>query len=105
MHEKLTKLLIALQTATIQIENTWKNRETRYRLGLTIDDQKEIVRSLVLLDYTSGPEGDHNIPSGVEIWKFKKLVSGTLFYIKVRWYEPSGDADSMDAISCHIDNI
>lgn len=105
MHDKLTKLLKALQTATIRIENTWKNRETRYRLGLTVDDQIEIVRSLVVEDYTSGPEGDHNIPTGVVIWKFKKLVDGTLFYIKVRWYEPSGDENSMDAISCHIDNI
>ena len=85
----------------IRIVNTEKNRETRFRLGITVDDQKDLIRNLRVNDYISGPEADYDISRSGEIWKFKVNAYGEVFYIKLK-LEISSE---IKALSCHIDNI
>ncbi|MDE7439388.1 MAG: type II toxin-antitoxin system MqsR family toxin [Clostridia bacterium] len=94
----LNDVLNAIHTKQFIVANSEKNRETRFRLGLTVDDLKNIILSLTSIDYVSGPEDDYDGSDG-EIWKFKKQAFGETFYIKLKIKEP------LIAISCHIDNI
>ena len=86
---------------SIRIIPTEKNRETRFQLGITVDDQVDLIRNLTLADYIAGPEADYDSSRSGDIWKFKKNAYGTTFYIKVK-IEHSTE---IRAISCHIDNI
>lgn len=76
-----------------------KNRKTRFLLGITIEDQNNLIHSLQKCDYISGPEADYDGSAG-SVWKFKKQAFGIMFYIKIK-YNPN----SVKALSCHIDNI
>ena len=96
--ETLNDVLTALKTKKIRIVCTEKNRQTRYHLGITVDDQITLVKTLSSTDYVSGPESDYNGTSG-NIWKFKKSEFGEVFYIKIKYKDP------LTVISCHIDNM
>ena len=87
----------------IQVVNTAKNRQTRFALGITIEDQIDVVRSVEHIDYDSGPEEDRDRPKTGEIWKFKKQAYGVTFYIKVKI--EIIEQNEIKALSCHIDNI
>lgn len=92
----LDKLLTLLESATIRIVNRDKNRLTRYRLGITVDEQIDLIRSLEKSDYKSGPEADHDGTEG-SIWVFSKKAYGEIFYIKLK------HDTNIKAISCHIE--
>ena len=94
--ETLADVITLIKTSRIIIANRDKNASTRYRLGITIDDQEEIVRTLCATDYFQGPMTDHNGTPG-NVWVFKKVAYGETFYIKIKYIIP------VKAISCHID--
>lgn len=84
------------------IVNTEKNRVTRYKLGITVQDQTDLIHDLTDFDYISGPEDDFDASRPGQIWKFKKSAFKTVFYIKIKIEDNGTEAR---AISCHIDNI
>lgn len=94
-------LAVVNSIAKIVIINTKKNRDTRYRLGITVEDQKELIRSLAPKHYISGPELDRDASRNGDVWKFKIFEYGEVFYIKIK-IELEGE---LKALSCHIDNI
>ena len=77
--ETLDDVLLRIRMAkTIRLVQTKKNRKTKYLLGLTDEDLKDIVRGLQRCDYYKGPEGDHDGSTG-DIWVFKKREYGEWF--------------------------
>ena len=94
--ETLDDVITLIKTSQITIANRDKNAATRYRLGITISDQEEIIRTLSKEDYDKGPMPDHNGTPG-NVWVFKKSAYGEIFYIKLKYIVP------IKAISCHID--
>ena len=96
MAEKLADIINLIKKSPIIIANRDKNMITRYRLGITVEDQKEIIKSLKTKDYYQGPMADHNGTAG-SIWVFKKRAYGEILYIKIKYGDP------LIVISCHID--
>ncbi len=96
--ETLDEVIDLIKTSCIIIANRDKNAATRYRLGITVDEQKDIIKSLQVQDYERGPEADYDGSPG-NIWIFKKKAYGEVFYIKIKYVKP------IRAISCHIDEI
>jgi hypothetical protein len=92
----------------IVIIPTKKNRETRFRYGITVEYQESLVRELKEENYHSGPDSDEDVRQKEPIWVFKvhdEEVHLT-FYIKfcIKKY-PDKDEWFLNVISCHIDNI
>lgn len=85
----------------IHIVNRRKNAETRRLLGITVDDQEQIIRSITSRDYISGPEFDDDPKYPGEIYIFKRYAYGHLFYIKLKEVFISGNITWV--ISCHLD--
>lgn len=78
-----------------------KNLDTLAQLGLTWDDAKDEIYGLTVSDYVSGPDIDRDYPSSDKFWKFKKVVSNCLIYIKLKVeYQINGD---VRVVSFHID--
>ena len=96
--ETLEDVINLIKKSPIIVSNREKNAATRYRLGITVEDQKSIIKSLSISDYVQGPMSDHNGTAG-NIWVFKKAAFGVLFYIKIKYVNPPR------AISCHIDEV
>lgn len=60
-----------------------ENRDTITRLGLTIDQAKDMILELTSEDYFNGPSVDLNHKDR-EIWEFGKNIDGTEVYIKLQ---------------------
>ena len=67
-----------------------KNLETLIELGLTCRDQDEILLSLQLEDYSSGPEPDM-YHSGQVFWVFGKQIEGVELYLKLKIVSQAGE--------------
>jgi hypothetical protein len=85
----------------IIIVNTSKNRETRYLLGITVQDQEDIIRGIKVTDYVSGPELDRDSSRTGMIWIFKTKIDKNIIYVKIK-IERIGE---VKALSCHIDYL
>lgn len=59
-----------------------KNMQALAQIGLTIKDAKEELLELKVNEYYKGPKKDFDRPG--ELWEFKKNISGTIFYIKIK---------------------
>lgn len=94
--ETLDDVLHRIKSEEIRIIPRGCNIRTRYRLGIDIETQINIVRSLKREDFISGPEADDNGTRG-SIWKFKKRAFGEILYIKIKYVSP------IKVLSCHID--
>lgn len=88
----------------IDIVHTQKNISTRYKLGLTIEDYEDIIRSIVLTDYYNGPCPDHNPTKGGYVWIFKKQYFTNVLYVKIKIIEKQEGKKQIKCISCHIDH-
>lgn len=100
--KQINEYLAIIKSITrVVIINTPKNRKTRFKLGITVEDQKDIIRNLEASDYRSGPENDRDSSQLGEVWKFKRSEFGKLFYIKIKIVIST----EIKALSCHIDNI
>lgn len=74
-------------SSTFVLSTRDKNTSTIARLELTIDDIKEEIMSLSLLDYCDGPCQDPKIKG--DVWIFGKAVHDEELYIKLKL---SGDS-------------
>jgi hypothetical protein len=96
--EEIGKIVnIIKNSSNINLVERDKNRVTRHYLGITYQDQIDLVKNITEKDYYAGPEPDDNKTEG-DIWIFKKFEYGVLFYIKIKNVIP------LTVISCHIDN-
>ena len=84
---------------------TYKNRRTRYRLGITVNDQEDMIRNLRIEEYIKGPIEDHDSFRQSKLWVFKHNYCGTMIYIKITEKQIINDSGSVRALSCHIDNM
>lgn len=77
-----------------------KNMASLARLGLTVSDALDEVKSLTVSDYLKGPESDHNPAAPDPVWVFGKNVDGQTFYIKAKVLQ--AQPGSARVISFHI---
>src|SRR5690554_428084 len=89
----------------IRIVNTEKNRKTRYILGITINDQKYLIKSLTVHDYYKRPLQDHDPSFLGKLFIFKKVYETQMLYIKIKEMQIINDDKIIKCISCHIDFI
>lgn len=68
-------------------------------LGLTKEDRKDLILSLTIEDYCSGPEPDKD--QAGEIWVFGKEVAGQEIYIKLK-IPDTGSQKIAKCISFHV---
>src|SRR5690554_2648031 len=87
----------------IDIVNTYKNREARFRHGITILEQEDMIRSLTEVHYHSGPEPDHDLSKMEPLWIFKKPFRNLVFYIKIKIVTKSNGVRLIKCLSCHVD--
>lgn len=81
---------------------TVKNKNSRRKLGLTILDIEEFLKSIGIEDFLKGPEVDRDVP-GDEVFMFKKeIMEGVVFYIKVK-KDNTVTYDRIKILSCHED--
>lgn len=80
-----------------------KNLISLAKWGISIAEQKEIIKNLKFNNYFSGPddEWNNNFPPG-EIWVFKKKIRCTNFYIKFK-KEKDGEKFILKCLSFHED--
>ena len=69
--------------------NLGRNRISLLELGLTIVQRKEIILSLSVEDYSSGPVKDKNYPG--DYWVFGKQVGSVEIYIKLKIAGEAGE--------------
>jgi len=72
------------------------------KAGLSLQNAKSEILSLVSSEYFSGPEHDDDPNRPGNIWVFKKDINGTLFYIKIKIANENG-ADIVKCLSFHDD--
>lgn len=103
---EISAFLSSVQSADkIIIVNTEKNRKTRYLLGITIEMQEDIIKSLLSTDYLKGPLPDDD-PSKIGlVWVFIHMYNGTKFYIKIKEIEIIHDSKIAKCLSCHIEGM
>ncbi|MBR5948094.1 MAG: type II toxin-antitoxin system MqsR family toxin [Clostridia bacterium] len=73
-----------VSTGAFQLIPRKKNLQDLARYGLTIDDAKDEILGLTVVDYYKGPKQDFDPNRPGDIWEFKKNVDGIPFYIKVK---------------------
>lgn len=76
-----------------------KNVVTRRKYAFTIHDIEDKIPCLCSSDLHKGPEVDRDYPTE-ELWIFKKIIGGTMFYIKLKLRSTS---DEVVCISFHED--
>ncbi len=74
---ELTPFLSAVKSAVtsrkIMLLPREQNKETRYKLGLTVDDLYDlIINQINFCDYNHGPEPSKNINHRGQVWTFLK---------------------------------
>ncbi|PKL00632.1 MAG: hypothetical protein CVV56_04905 [Tenericutes bacterium HGW-Tenericutes-1] len=82
---------------------TDKNRRTRLSIGLSTYDQEELVRSLKVEEYYSGPSNDKDTSRTGMIWVFKHNYQGHMLYIKLKEKIFVEGTTVIRCLSCHID--
>lgn len=81
--------------------NRQENQQALADLGLTRQQREEIILSLTVEDYCSGPEPDRNQPG--DIWVFGKQAAGQEVYIKLKIAD-TGSQKIAKCISFHTAN-
>ena len=71
-----------VQTEGLNMVNRLENQQFLADLGLTKENRKDLILSLTIQDYCSGPEADKDQPG--EIWVFGKEVGSQEVYIKLK---------------------
>ena len=82
----------------LRIIERLKNKDALLELGLTSNQRKEIILSLSVLDYNSGPIKD--IYKSGDFWVFGKTIDGAEIYIKLKIVEQD-DEDYAICLSFH----
>ena len=77
---------------------TPKNRNSRRKYGLTLNDIEDLIFSLNEGNLVKGPEIDRDFP-GEELFIFKKeIYCNVVFYIKLKFKD-----NQIKILSCHED--
>ena len=76
-----------------------KNLKTLAKLEMTIDDVKNEILSLSVMDYCAGPLKDHRIRG--DVWIFKRIIQGKDIYIKLKLWGDRRDLE-VRVLSFHI---
>lgn len=76
-----------------QVTNRQINKQQLIELGLTAKDREEIVLTLSVLDYSSGPIKDEYKPG--DYWVFGKHIDDVEVYIKIKI---AGNRDTEHAV-------
>jgi hypothetical protein len=94
----INKTKQAIKDRTYDIVPTSKNRETRRKYAITLEELEEFLESLEAINLIKGPEEDRDYP-GEYIYVFKKeFLSGIIFYIKLKEKN-----NQIKILSCHED--
>lgn len=81
-----------------------KNLEALSEHGLTIEDAKNEIISLVVGDYYKGPKQDFDPTQPGDVWEFKKDLDGKKFYVKLKIQKIDGN-DVLKCLSFHEDDF
>jgi len=85
---------------TYFVKSHYKNRQALEKLEITSRERENIIRSIELCDYSSGPEIDENNPESC-YWVFGKDISSVEMYIKLKIYTNKFGDDKAICISFH----
>jgi hypothetical protein len=80
-----------------------KNMDTLMQFGLTVQDCKEIIISLVVEDCCKRPEDDRDEAKGGLVWFFGKNISDCEIYIKLKLVD-LGEKKLAKCLSFHVAN-
>ena len=89
----------------ITIKESGKNRETRLSLGITSQDQLEIIRNLKPEEYYRGPDTDRDSKYPGMVWIFKHQYWHNVLYIKLKEKCIVDGNSVIKCLSIHIDNL
>ena len=89
-----------IQDGNFIVWHSPKNLTSLALLGLTPEIRKEILLSLTVADYSSGPEPDRDFPGEI-LWKFGKEVGDKQVYIKLK-IDDQGHRKVAKCLSFHI---
>lgn len=81
-----------------------KNLQDLADHGMTIDDVKNEIFSLIVGNYHKGPKKDFDPNQPGDIWEFKKSIDGKQFYVKLKIQEQN-DGKILKCISFHEDEF
>jgi hypothetical protein len=81
----LVEFKVLIYENKLRINARLKNKDALLELGLTGDQRKEIILSLSVLDYNSGPTKD--IYKSGDYWVFGKTIDSVEIYIKLKIVE------------------
>lgn len=84
---------------------TKKNQATRFLLGLTTEEQEDIIINLKVDEYYKGPEEDKDRKTKELVWVFKHQHNKDLLYIKLKEPKLTEGIVIVICISLHLDNI
>jgi hypothetical protein len=85
VHQFLNEFKVLIYVNKLSITDRLKNRDALLELGFTDKQKKEIILSLSVLDYSSGPIKD-NLKAG-DYWVFGKKIDSVEVYIKLKIVE------------------
>ncbi len=74
----------------LSVRSRHENNRGLIDLGLNYKQRKEEIKSLNVLNYSSGPDPDHNYEG--EVWIFGKRIKRIEVYIKLKIVESSGSS-------------
>jgi hypothetical protein len=81
----LAEFKVLIYEDKLRINDRLKNKDALLELGLTGNQRKEIILSLSVLDYNSGPTKD--IYKSGDYWVFGKIIGSVEIYIKLKIVE------------------
>jgi len=81
----LDEFKVLIYENKLRINDRLKNKDSLLELGLTGNQRKEIILSLSVLDYNSGPIKD--IYKSGDYWVFGKIIDSVELYIKLKIVE------------------
>lgn len=82
-----------------------KNKQTRYKIGLSTYDQIDIIINLTVKDYYKGPERDKDPTKDGDVWMFKSDYYEHVLYIKLKIKNCEDGKTRVVCISCHFNNM
>lgn len=90
----LKEFKLLVQSVGLYVINRVENQQSLADLGMTQENRKDLILSLTIQDYCSGPGADKDQPG--EIWVFGKEVDCQEVYIKLK----IADTGSMKIAKC-----
>ena len=82
VHDFLKDFKELVDSGRFFVKERAKNRDSLLELGLTDRQRKEIILSLSVSDFSSGPHQDKYKP-GI-YWEFGKLIDAVEIYVKLK---------------------